>query len=408
LSMLYSEATTVFGDRIIVTGGSTGTFGGPPSAATGAYQFICTDDDNPWSPLPVLPYGVGEHGSEAFLGTVYVFGGAKAAAKASWTNRYEGACPTTDVIAHTLGTGSWAPKKSMPVGVASMGTARLHNGWIALVGGRVAGNDATGAPSCHIPYAGTWFYDPVADDYVQGPSLPEGLIAPSAYVVGRTLYVVGGDETGDRVVPLATTQDRQRRPSTDVYALRFHPLFDTLGILPLAWERIDSVPLGVVDAELVKGEDGHLHLIGGNHHPEADVSLDQAFDSTRVTCVLELVGGAGPCPVPVVDQQLELRRESWLGAKLSTPRMHHAMELDWKTLDQIVHGGISEGQLYQSQPGTTAYASSAEIMPFGGLQFQEVPHAGPRAFHTGLSSNQAVIATGTTPQQHRTLDVELT
>jgi len=403
MTMLYS-AMTVHDKYIVASGGIQKFWSGTPVPTTAVVYYDCTSDTNPWSFMTSMPAARAEHGMEATSAVLYVFGGATGATSSTWTGRWEGACPTDSVISMPMFGSTWTAKANLPLKLASMGTAQLPNGWIALVGGRTNGTDQDGDPSCHIASDRVLFYNPTTNAYIDGPSLPEGLIAPSVEVVGNSLYVVGGDETGDEPVPLQSTDARQRRPSTDVYVLRFHPLLEDLAVAPF-WESLDELPLGVVHGAMVLGRDGNLYVVGGNHHPEVAVRMAQELNTEPLTCILEFVGGSGPCYVPVVDDELELRREDWPGAHLNSARAHHVLEFDVKTGNWIAYGGLSQGSLYHTEPDLTQWADSLEIHAMGFGDFIEAPDPAPHAFPIGQSSHRPSAATGTTMAMHRTLDV---
>lgn len=417
--------------RIIISGGVV-----PGAISSDLHTFDCSNDSNPWNQnLPPLPIELAEHGMEAVDDSLVVVGGTSLSTTATWTGRQEGDCPHSFLMGLDLNNPTgWQPLGNLrdlqgnEFPLASMGTAELPDGRMVIAGGRTMGESASGQFTCFAPSDKVWFYDHATNELEVGPSLPEGLIAPAVAVHNGTIYVSGGDETGDVADPSGTLEDRQRRPSTDTYALRFLPLVGSPpnpgGSFPLptpavgGWKKIDDAPLGVVHGQFAK-QDDTLYLVAGNHHPEEAV---RAVQPLRVETVCQSHGIATPpCPLGIADSILGILQpklasetlsvETWLGAHLPSARMHHGMEYDFDGDYWLVHGGVTSGSLYFTRPAATEL--TGDVLYYGvgnaaGNGVQEWTLAGsyvPRAFPVGYSGNQPVMATGTTPLQHRTLDL---
>jgi hypothetical protein len=350
--------------------------------------------------LDALPVNLAEHAMAIIGNDAYVFGGNNWRHNSAWTGRWEGNCPTSQVYKHSLtssGSG-WTLVGSMPVATAAMGSALLPNGTVFLAGGRVAGLDDAGMSTCLVPSARTFIFDPVTSQFFDGPDLPEPLIAPSLHAVGYTVFVVGGDETGDVPVPVFTWQDRQRRPSTTAYKTHL-PLPGPSALSwresakPL-WLAIDEAPLGVVWGDYTRS-DSALHLIGGHHHPNASVRIvqDQPIQGLCVAVGLLL-----PCAInPAIDGAMYALVDEWLWAA-PTAVVHHGFEAN--ATHWVIHGGLN-GSLYQSRPGVTSLLSDQWILDVASGDWRRVDVA-PRAFAVG--SALSYFATGTVEDHHRTMD----
>lgn len=311
---------------------------------------------------------------------LFIFGGTDKAVKKG--SIYEPGCPSDhiyimepvdgNVIDLTSTAATLGLSKKLLLPVASMGSARLDDGRIVIVGGRTSGLDEKGQPSCYIPTDVVQIFDPVTLTMTPGPPLPRGLIAPAVTVIGNTVYVVGGDDRGDFPVahfplPSSATDARPRHPS----AARYSHNFAGGG----GWAS-DDIPLAVAHGRLsfVSGRD--VWLIGGTHHP-----------LSSVRAVQENIAGEGNGVVPVLP---------W-------PLAHHNAEAcvssgGWS--GWIFTGGITDGTVYHTDSSSTSWAS--DWLHYSGGLWSPV-FGPPIAFSVGSGPTFTDTDTGTLPGVQRSL-----
>jgi hypothetical protein len=101
------------------------------------------------------------------------------------------------------------PKKGTWTAAAPLATKRnaaaaaVLDGRIVVIGGRAPGiraNDQTSLASCEI-------YDPVADQWSEGPPLPQARASLAAVALGGSIYALGGESTPGGVLASVTRLD---------------------------------------------------------------------------------------------------------------------------------------------------------------------------------------------------------
>lgn len=99
-------------------------------------------------------------------------------------------------------TGTWAPAAPLAV-KRNAAAAAVLEGRIVVIGGRAPGiraNDQTSLASCEI-------YDPVADRWSEGPTLPQARASLAAVTLGGSIYALGGESTPGGVLASVTRLD---------------------------------------------------------------------------------------------------------------------------------------------------------------------------------------------------------
>lgn len=261
---------------------------------------------------------------------LFVFGGTTQATLKG--NGYEPDCPNDHVtliepvsrnaldLTATTAAASGLVDIRLPIPLAGMGSARLPDGRIVLIGGRTIGPDG----DCYTPSKKTFIFDPttLADvlnglpvtPFTEGPDLPSGVIGPAVGIREGTVYVMGGDDRGDTVDPASSTQAQPRHPTSQVVILSFSGAGSAT--------PSDGAPLATVRGRLsIVGNS--FFMIGGNHHPMSSVRavVRGAYDPIRGIF-------------------------SWSDPVLPFPVAHHSSESCLSS--PYVLGGASEGTVYHT------------------------------------------------------------
>lgn len=258
--------TAVANGKLWVIGGFTGlAFDSTPEVAT----FLPAD--NAWAEAPLLPAGR-DHAAACATpdGTIYVSGGGAqgGGAQATFWSIRDGQ-PTWDVLApmpearlaHRMvvvgsrlyvvgGIGDtgrvliYDPARRRWSAGAAMPGSRDHlaavavDGEIWAIGGRVDG----------IAQTRVDIYDPDADRWRAGPPLPRATSAAAEGLLGRTLFISGGED-----------------PQVSERVIDHHWLLDTGAAVP-TWLELSAPPLTVHGAQGAV-IDGAFVIAGGASRP---------------------------------------------------------------------------------------------------------------------------------------------
>lgn len=149
--------------RLVVAGGARSATGWEPTETVWSWR----PGQDEWDTLDAMPEPRDSHGMVALDGRIYVIGG-------------DG--PSADVLVWE--DGGWSRGAPLP-------EPRHHLSVVVLAGEiwAIGGRDDDDAPMTAVHV-----YDPGADEWREGPSLPDPTSASVAGVLGDRIHVVGGED----------------------------------------------------------------------------------------------------------------------------------------------------------------------------------------------------------------------
>lgn len=169
------------------------------------------------------PLQTGRAGLEAAVlgGKIYAIGGAGVLSPLGNTETYQ------------AGRGGWRVDADLPVGLESFGMT-AYKGNIFAAGGYAA--DTNGNPTARM-----WEFDPVSDDWVQGPSMPSARANFALVGAEGKLFAIGGIGVDASKIYVYNLQDRQwstleqgLRNSRDLAAIAIEDKIYVVGGGPVA------------------------------------------------------------------------------------------------------------------------------------------------------------------------------
>lgn len=287
-------------------------------------------------------------------GGVLAVGGATA-----WTFRPD---PVSD-------SAGWSERARMPTERGEMKGAVLEDR-IYVPGGLTGLGDST---------ARTDVYDPNADEWKRGSSMPEPLNHHAAAALDGTLYVVGGNREFDDP------------PEDHVFA--YDPDAD-------AWTELDPLPEGRWGHELV-AYDGRLYVVGGRTTDTHDLLIFDGEDWDR----------GPPIPTPrdhlaaeVFEDRILAVSGRWDGENDPTVEAYDPEENEWASIDAEptarsgTAGAVVDGRFHLGggeDPSTlTGWTTDAHEV-FDGENWKDAS-AVPLPLHgpTALTHDDAVYVIG--------------
>lgn len=228
----HAAAATLPENTVIITGGAEGRSGWSPTTDVWLFDF------DGWREGPALPEGRYGHAMVAIDDTAYVIGG-------------EGGSASTLVFSFSDGT--WSAGAQLPVARDHLGAA-VRDGEIWAIGGR------TDEVLTRVD-----IYDPEADSWREGPSLPAPTSGAAVVALDDTIVVVGGEDPatfGGGMV------DQAWRLSADGSS------WESLPPPPLA---VHGAAAGVVDGQLIIGGGASRH---GSWSVLSWTSVNQGLEAT--------------------------------------------------------------------------------------------------------------------------------
>ncbi len=218
---LINHASAFAGGKIYVFGGTSGT-------NTSTTTYVYTIATNSWSTTTDLPEPKNFPCAEAVGGKIYIFGG------------YASLSPfalSPSVLEFDPATGSFNTRADMPTPVAA-GTSFVVGGKIYIVGGVNAAWAATSAVDL------VQIYDPAADSWTTGTSIPIQARNMAAAALGTTVIVAGGYGPG---TPLS---------KPNVYR-------GEVNGATIAWTKVADYPAGGIHRVLSGASADKLFFTGG-------------------------------------------------------------------------------------------------------------------------------------------------
>lgn len=228
----HHAAAASVDDRAYVTGGGSSVLDWEPHDDA----WVLIPDADRWQRIDALPEGRLGHDMVSFDGKLYVIGGD----------------------GHTTRVLIYDPETGWSTGAAQPGEERDHlkavvvENEIWALGGRI---DDDPQPTVDV-------YDPMADEWTEGPELPEGMSAMAVGVLEGRVHVVGGED------PALLTGNAVKRH---------------FSIAPdeAEWER-ESDAMVQFHAAASGVIDGRLYIAGGSRRqgplsPLAYTGLTQSF-----------------------------------------------------------------------------------------------------------------------------------
>ncbi len=188
---LSHAGIAVVGRTIVIAGGYPAGAGGSGQtfSTTGVWSFKV--DGGTWGSLPSLPAARGGGALVNLDGTLHFFGGADSNRK--------------DASTHwqlTPGATNWTTLAPLP-------TNRNHMGAVALGGKIYAVGGQQSQDAAEIPQSALEIYDPAANQWSAGKSLPFGRshVAGATVLVNGRIVVLGGETTFNSTVKNVSAYD---------------------------------------------------------------------------------------------------------------------------------------------------------------------------------------------------------